>query len=577
LLIQTGLIDKKDTMEKCWSIRIGDETARDQLVNALGLHPLIARLLVNRGVTEPLDAENFLKSGLDGLIDPFLMKDMDVAVARIRKARDHHEKVLVFGDYDVDGVTSSTVLHQALVKLGIDVMHHIPHRMTDGYGLNHEIALFAREQGVSLLISIDCGTTAVSEIEGLQTQGIDVIVIDHHQPDQGILPPAVALVNPKRPGCPYPFKELASVGLAFKVTQALFGRIPEEVLDLVTIGTVADVVPLVGENRILVKNGLPCIAKTANIGLQELLAVSKIQGKTISPFSIGFVLGPRINASGRMDSALIALDLFLSGDRLEARRLAGELNRLNLERQKTQREVVQEALEIVEATFDADYDKVIVLGKEGWHKGVLGIVASRLTEKYERPSVVISIKDGMGTASARSVQGFHLHEALTGCAECLENFGGHQGAAGLTIRAENVDPFRDMINRLARAITVDKPLLPMLNIDAEIPLTMLDVGLIHSIDQLEPFGEGNPQPVFCAHGLMVKSYPSVMGKDTIKFWVTDGSVTISAVGFGMGAKFASRILPGKKIDLCFQVMVDDWKKEPTPQLKIKDIRFECVA
>lgn len=560
-------------MEKIWSVYPSDQRAQVCLGEALGVHPVIARLLINRGLSDPGSAGRFLEAGLAQLYPPERMKGMPEAVARVRLAKDRGEKILVFGDYDVDGVIASVILNQALGKLGMDVIHHIPHRMTDGYGLNHDIAVYAQKQGVSLLVSIDCGITAVAEIQGLGERGIDVIVIDHHEPDQGVLPPAVAIVNPKQAGCGYPFKELASVGLAFKFTQALLGDIPEDILDLAAIGTVADVVPLRDENRIIVKHGLPRIPRTENVGLQELLTVSKIRDKAVSPFSIGFILGPRINASGRMDTALTALDLFLTRDRLEARRLAAELDRLNLERQKLQREIIQEAMEIVEGAFNEEEDKVIVLSKEGWHKGVLGIVASRLTEKYYRPSIVISLQDGVGTASARSVDGFHLHEALSGCAECLENFGGHQGAAGLTIREENVDPFRIMINRLAVSITAGKSPGPVLAIDAELPLSVIDLRLTREIDRMEPFGEGNPQPVFCSRNVVVKSNPAVMGRDTVKFWVTDGVKTISAIGFGMG-RLAGQIRLGQPLDLAYQIIIDDWNKAPTPQLKIKDIRFD---
>ncbi len=409
-------------------------------------------------------------------------------------------------------------------------------------------------------------------MEAINKAGIDVIIVDHHEPIEGKVPKAAAIINPKQKDCCYPFKYLASVGLVFKLIQALHGKIDEDILDLVSIGTIADVAPLFGENRILVKQGLAKIGSTKNKGLSALLDVAKIKGKKLGPYHVGFILGPRINATGRMDSAHKSLDLFLSRTHQEAFELAQVLEKHNGDRQRMQREVVDEALEIVEQEINFKDHKVIVLSKEGWHKGVLGIVASRLTDKYYRPSIVISVKDGVGTASARSIDGFHLHEALESCSQWLENFGGHEGAAGLTIKAENIDPFRNFINEVAQKVLEPTKLMPIVTIDSEISLSDINLGLADAIESLEPFGEGNPEPVFCSQKLTVKSHAALLGKDTIKFWVSDGKTAISAVGFGM-ARFKQMIVPGQKIDLAYQIIIDDWNKSPTPQLKIKDIKI----
>lgn len=559
-------------MNKIWNITSIDSSLQQFLSKELNTHPIIAQLLINRGLTDLADAQSFISAEISGVHDPFLFKHMDRAIERIKQAKKNQEKVLVFGDYDVDGVTSSAILNKVLTEYGLDVIHHIPHRMTDGYGLNHDIAEIAKAQGVGLIVTVDCGTTAFDEVETIKKEGIDVIIIDHHEPTDARVPDAVAVINPKQKDCAYPYKELASVGLSAKFSQALFGEINPEILDLVAIGTIADVAPLTGENRIFVKAGLPQISQTQNKGLAALLETAKIKDKKITPYYVGFILGPRINATGRMDSAHRSLDLFLAQSNDEAYKLAQVLEQYNQERQKMQRDVVEEALAQVEEEGNIDNQKVIVLSREGWHKGVLGIVASRLTDKYYRPSIVISVKDGVGTASARSINGFHLHEALSECSQWLENFGGHEGAAGLTIKAENIDPFRNVINGIAERMLEVKKLNPVINVDCEIQIADIDLTLVETVSRLEPFGEGNPTPVFASYDLEVKGAPKVLGKDTLKFWVSDGKSAISAVGFGM-SKYLDLVSSGKKIDLAYELIIDDWNKAPVPQLKVKDIRL----
>lgn len=559
-------------MSKIWNLYPDQAENREALSNALGIHPIVAQLLVNRGIDSAGEAREFLQADLSASHDPFLLKDMDRAVARIRQAVDNKEKVLVYGDYDVDGVLSSVILNRLLSELGLEVVHHIPHRMREGYGLNHDIAQSAREQDVSLMITIDCGITAHAEVETIQANGIEVIVIDHHEPPEEGVPPAAAVIDPKRGDCPYPFKELASVGLAFKMVQALQPDLVEGVLDLVAVGTVADVVPLRGENRILVKNGLRLVNDTPNAGLRALLTNAKLTKKRITPFHVGFILGPRINAAGRMGSAHTSLDLFLAPDKTEAAQIAKELESHNQDRQKMQNNIISEALAIVEEQVNFKDEKVIVLKKEGWHKGVLGIVASRLTDRYYRPSIVISTREGIGTASCRSIDGFHIHNALSACQEMLVTFGGHEGAAGLTIREEFIDNFRTMINEVAAKTLEIKKLTPTLAIDCEIPLASIDEALVQTIDELQPYGEGNPSPIFCSRGVVVKSYPQIMGKGTLKFWVEQGEKVISAIGFGM-ERFAGMISPGGRIDLAYEMAIDDWNKAPQAQLRLKDIRL----
>ncbi len=557
-------------VKKNWKVRSFDPAVQKPLIQSLNISPIIAQILINRGITQIADAKIFFNADLSFLHDPFLLKDMDKAVARIRLALQRKENILIFGDYDVDGVTSSAILHKALKNFGLTVFNHIPHRMQDGYGLNEGVADYASELKIDLLITVDCGITAIKEVTAINQKGIDVIIIDHHEPSGEGLPPALAIIDPKRKECSYPFKHLASVGLSAKFIQALNGSIEED-LDLVALGTIADVVPLKGENRIFVKAGMPKLSETKNTGLAALMDIAKIKGKKFRPHYAGFVLGPRLNATGRLDSAKVSLDLLLSEEQDQAYALAQSLESMNTERQRLQRAVVQEALQLIEEDSGFHEQRVIVISKEGWHRGVLGIVASKVMEMYYRPTIVISLKEGVGTASARSIEGFHLHQALSHCSNILEAFGGHKLAAGLTIKEENIGQFKGLINDFAKDLLQVRDLVPSIDIDGEIPISSLNLDLAQKIAELEPYGEGNSEPVFCSRQLTVKSRPQVLGKETLKFWVTDGRATFSAVGFGL-ARFQDLVQYGEKIDLAYQVGIDDWNKAPTVQLKLKDIQ-----
>ncbi|MEW5894796.1 MAG: single-stranded-DNA-specific exonuclease RecJ [Candidatus Omnitrophota bacterium] len=559
--------------QKKWQIRTPNPSIQVYLSNALGIHPIIAQLLINRGIEKASEAKNFLNGGEEQLHDPFLLKDMGKAIDRVKRAQQQGETVLIFGDYDVDGITASVVLRQVLSRFGISVINHIPNRMDDGYGLNDQILSIARQQHVSLVISVDCGITAIREAAILKENGIDLIIIDHHEPSEEGIPDALAVIDPKRNDCAYPFKDLAGVGLAAKFVQAMVGEIPSEILDLVALGTLADVVSLRGENRFFVKQGLPHIEATSNKGLQALLEISNIKGKKLKPYHAGFIIGPRINAAGRMGSASRALDLLLCDNEVEALRLARELDGVNTKRQQLQRKIVQEAMDMIEREVNFKDHRVIVLAKKGWHKGVLGIVASKVVEMFYRPAIIATLDNGIGIASARSIEGFHLHEALTHCSKTLEEFGGHRLAAGLTVQQDKIDLFRDQINAYALERLAVEDLVPFLEIDGQIPLSSLDTNLSEMIELLEPYGEGNAMPVFCSLDLTLKSRPAVLARDTLKFWVSDGATTLSAVGFGMG-KYAQGLKMGSKVDLAYELSVDDWNKAPVVQLKLRDIRFK---
>ncbi len=558
--------------QKKWIVADPPPSLCEGLGRAASIHPILSRVFVNRGVSTPDAMASFLRCDLRDLSDPFLMTDMDRAIDRVRLAGERHETVLIFGDYDVDGVTASVVLNKALTRFGLHVRHHIPDRMDDGYGLGDDAVDIALRMGAQLVIAVDCGITAVGPVRALMGSGIDVIILDHHEPGEGGVPEAVAVVDPKRRDCRYPFKHLAAVGIAAKFTQALFGALPTEILDLVALGTIADVVPLLGENRIFVQHGLSRIQQTDNLGLQALLEVSGIKGKPLRPYHAGFILGPRINAAGRMESAAHSLELLLSRDFKTAMDLAVRLDAMNLERQQLQRVMIQEAIAMVDGVVDLEKDPVIVLAKEGWHKGVLGIVASKIVETFYRPAVVATLSNGEGTGSARSIEGFALHDALHACRDVLDAFGGHRLAAGLSFQEKNLDRFRERVNAYARETLGARDLIPSLMIDAEVGLDELDVGLISTLNALEPYGEGNRAPVFCSRRLTIKSQPVSLAKETLKFWVTDGRTTLSVVGFGMGA-FKDRLAVNQTVDLAYELAIDDWNKAPVVQLRLRDIRL----
>jgi single-stranded-DNA-specific exonuclease len=558
-------------MAKKWRLKPANPDLQAELVAALKISPVVIQLLINRGIIDPDQIRSFLNASLKDLHDPFLLKDMDKAVARLQQARAAGETVLVYGDYDVDGVTSTAVVYRLLKKLGIKAMSYIPHRMDEGYGLNVEIVPLARQWGVALLITVDCGVTAAEEVKALKDAGIDTIVIDHHEPE-GAVPEAVAVIDPKQPNCSYPCKDLAGVGLAAKFVQAVEGEFPLYDLDLVTLGTIADVVPLKGENRIIARHGLPRIASSSKAGVQALIEAARVRGKDMTPHIVGFSLGPRLNAAGRMGSAGTSLELLLCDDPSNAAALVQALEVHNRDRQRMQSSVVDEAVDIIEGGGALSGDKIIVVHKEGWHKGVLGIAAAKITEKYGRPAIVISVEDGLGTGSARSVEGFHLNEALAHCAEMLEGFGGHKRAAGLRVKDHMIADLRARLNSFAENVFADGVPDVVLEVDLQLPLAMVSMDLVDLIASLEPFGEGNPAPLFATRRLMVKSKPQVMGKDTLKFWVTDGRESVSVVGFGMGADFG-HLRMGQAVDIVYTIGIDDWNKAPQAQIMLKDLRI----
>lgn len=559
-------------MRKIWKVKQQDASLQKRLSAALNISPVLSRLLINRGLNLPEEAKNFLNPALSSLHSFNLLPDIVKAKQRIHKALANKEKVLLFSDYDADGLTSLAVLKTALDRMGINSQSYIPHRLKEGYGLGPAAVKYAIDNAFSLVITLDCGISNFQEVEELKRHNIDVIIIDHHHLHSGKLPCALAVINPKREDSDYPFKDLAGVGLSYKFASCLLEDKLEEELDLVCLGTVADVAPLLGENRIIVKEGLKQLNKSGRPGLKALLEKAGIANKILNAGHISFVLGPRLNACGRIDSADAALELLLCRSPQRCVELAEHLHNKNRERQHIEGGILDQALSRLEYEIDLNTERVIVLSQENWHQGVLGIVAAKIADRFHRPAIVVSFNEqGLGKGSGRSIESFHLFEGLLECQEHLEGFGGHKKACGLSILKHNIDGFKQSINRIAQRLSA-QDLLPSLHIDLGLELADLNETLISEIEALEPFGQDNPKPVFCSNNLKIKSKPALLAKDTLKFWVTDGRSAYPAVGFGMGS-YLDLVSSAKEINLAYKVSRDTWNGNNQLQLEIEDIRL----
>ena len=558
---------------KILKIASPDTHLQNTLSREIGISKVLTQILINRGIKNAEEAEKFLNAGPDHLLDPYLFSDMQNAVNLIKKAAKNKKKVMIFGDYDVDGLTALTLLKETLSKIGLETLHYIPHRIKEGYGLNKNIIHFARQKEITLLITVDCGTNSNEEIQELRRHNIDVIVTDHHEPlNHDVAFCASAIINPKIKESRYKYRDLSGVGVAFKLCQAITGKKLLEDLDLVSLGTIADVVPLTGENRVIVKEGLIKLAHTKRQGLKALIETSRIKGKKITTGFVSFILGPRINASGRMDTAEIALNLLMSESDDEAGELARTIEMFNRQRQKIEEKILEEAHDLIGREINFKEHKIIVIAKENWHQGVLGIVASKLADKFYRPTIVISKTDGLCKGSGRSIKNFHLFKALLECKDFLKAFGGHSHAVGLVITSDNIEGFRNKINRLAKERLVLEDLLPGLEIDMELPLSGLNQEIIAEFEGLEPFGTGNPEPLFYTRNLKIRGEPQVLSRDTLKFWVTDGHITYEAIGFGM-ASFKDSLTKADSFDLVYTPRIDDWHGRGSVLLEGKDIFF----
>lgn len=551
------------------------ETVRS-LARSCGFTPLAAAALCARGIDTPEAARAFLETDPAKLHDPMLLPDMAKARDTIRRAIEQGKKIAVFGDYDVDGVTSTCVMTRVLRSLGADVRHYIPDRLSEGYGLSMGAMDRLAQDGIGLIVTVDSGVSAFEEIARARELGMEVVVTDHHECREE-LPDANAVVNPKRADSTYPFAELAGVGVAFKLACALAGdgqqrAVLEQYADLVALGTVADVMPLIGENRIIVAAGLRRMAETQNVGLSMLLHESGQQGKRLTASTISFILAPRINAAGRLGHADMAAELFLTDDPRRAQTLAMALCEQNKQRQATENQILEQALQKLRREYDPLEDQVIVLAGEDWHHGVIGIVSSRICDRYACPTVLIALEDGIGKGSGRSVKGFNLYEALCDSAPLLERFGGHELAAGLTIREENIQQFHENMEAWAREHVNPQELMPILHIDCPIAPEFISTEATRGLDVLEPFGMGNPQPVFSMCDLLVEEITPISSDRHVRLTLSKDGQTYTAMLFGTG-QGGCGFAQGNYVDTAFCLEINEYRGRCSVQLVIRDIQL----
>ncbi len=563
----------------------------DELARRLGTAPLIAQVLYNRGLNNAEQARAFLSPRLADLHPPELLAGVDVAAERLCRALRDGEKVCIYGDYDVDGMTGVAILHRCLSMHGGKVDYYVPHRLEEGYGVNVEAVEKIAAEGTRLLVTVDCGISALRPLARARALGMDVIVTDHHTPGEA-LPEAVAVVHPALPGGPegqaYPNGDLAGAGVAFKLAwqlaRALCGseRVDEptrrfllEATSLAALGTIADVVPLRGENRVLATYGLKGLAATEHVGLRALLASAGLGGEKLDAYHVGFLLAPRLNACGRMGHARAAVELLTRADAARARTIADRLAQQNAERQKIEREILAQAVEMVEAgQLPASAERAIVLASSNWHAGVVGIVAARLVERFHRPAVVIALDGDQGHGSARSTGGFHMRQALAACAEHLESFGGHAMAGGIRLAAGKVEAFARAFARYAGQHLSAEDLRPVLRIDAEVALEQLSGPVVEHLERLAPFGEGNPRPLVAVRSCRLLTPPQRLGRNggTVSLLLGQGSSRLRCVGFGMG-DLADRLAGTKVVDAVGRPTMNRFSGRETVEMHLRDVAW----
>jgi single-stranded-DNA-specific exonuclease len=559
-------------MIKKWEFYNSDEKLVNEICEKYNLNKVIGKIIVNRHVVNDEDVRIFITPTRDDFHNPFLFKGMDIAVDRIIKAINNKEKILIYGDYDVDGITSTTVLKKYLMDRGISVDTYIPNRLHEGYGLNKKAIDTIKERNIDLIITVDCGISAIEEVDYAVRLGMDIIVTDHHEVGEK-LPNALAVIDAKRKDNTYPFRALAGVGVVFKLIQALSIKLeikPEEYLkylDLVCVGTISDIVPLEGENRTIAKLGLMLIKVTRNLGLRELIKSSGY--KEIDSNTISFGVAPRINACGRMGHEEEALKLFLAEDLESATKITKELNEYNTLRQSTEKAIYEEAVQQIEKNH-LDANNSIVLGGKGWHHGVIGIVSSKVTDKYYKPSILLSFEDNIAKGSGRSVPGFDLYEGLAKCEDVLEKYGGHSMAVGLTLKKENLENFKERFEQIAKEKNI-KELVPIIYIDDELKLKDINMDLVKSISILEPFGEANKVPLFLIRNLKIDSIRALSEGRHLKLTLRDENFVINAIGFELGY-LAEEYRIGDRIDVVGTLEINSFNGFSSIQINMKDIR-----
>lgn len=578
-------------MEKRWVIQDpGDQNIVNKLSETLSIDKVLARLLVQRGVTSYPEAKDFFRPSLDSLHDPFLIKDMDKAISRIDQAIERGERIMVYGDYDVDGTTAVALTYAFLSDYYTNIDFYIPDRYKEGYGISLEGIDYAKETDVKLIIALDCGIKALNQINYAREKGIDFIVCDHHRPGD-VLPDAVAVIDPKRDDCPYPYKELSGCGLGFKLAQAYYqkNRLPfqdlEKFLDLVAVSIAADIVPITGENRILSYFGLKRLNFDPRPGFESILFYSNVIRKSHScdrtvftrEITIGdavFLIGPRINAAGRIESGKAAVELLLCERMGETHVLSQNINNNNTERRSLDTEITRQALEMIELNPELKNSKSTVLYNPEWHKGVIGIVASRLTESYYRPTVILTESNGVITGSARSVKDFDVYDAIDACSEYLDHFGGHKYAAGLSLKPENLDKFRMAFEETVANTITDNMLIPEVEIDDELQLSQITQKFFRILKQFAPHGPGNMSPVFLTRGVIDKNSARVVGRKHLKMIVShpdEPGKSFNAIAFQQAHQFEA-VSWGKYFDIVYQVEENEWNGTRTLQLNVKDIK-----
>ena len=563
-----------------WKSQSCDDDAARRLAAAIGVEPVVARLLCQRGLGDPEAAARFLKPALKHLHDPSLLADMNVAVERILGAVARKERIAIHGDYDVDGITSTVILRRALEMLGADVVHFIPERFRDGYGLQPAAVERLHADGVALIVSVDCGIRGADAARRARELGVDLIVTDHHEPDTE-LPPAFAVINPKRRDCSYPDKNLAGVGVALKLVQALCRKSNREsllpgFLKIAAIGTLADVVPLVGENRVIAKLGLDLLSKGPHkIGLRALLEVAGLTGKTIDSFHVSFMIAPRVNAAGRMSTPDIATRLFLASDEAlgeEVRALALQLDGENVKRQEEEAEILAQAKKIVQTDPDIGARTVLVVAAEGWHRGVIGIVASKLVDAFHRPAIVLSIEDGIAQGSCRSISRFDMLGALERCAPLLMRFGGHRQAAGLTLEASRVRELRKAVNDIADETLGPEDLMPSLRVDADLTFRGITGGVAAGVASLAPFGAGNPKPVFAARRVEIVDGPRKLKERHLKMSLKQEGRIFRAIAWRAAERHDYLTEHRAALDVAFSLEQNQYNGETYVELTLADLK-----
>ncbi len=571
-------------MKKRWKIaeplNSDQQKIKANISENLKCPAIISEILIRKGLSDINEIQKFFNPKIEDTHDPFLFADMEKAVSRILTAIENKEKISIYGDYDVDGTTSTSLLYLGLKRLDADIDFFIPHRMIDGYGLSMNGIQQIFDNGTKLIITVDCGINAIEEVKEINKMGIDVIITDHHNPKE-IVPPAFSVINPKLINSIYPYKELAGVGVAFKLLIAIYDKkgISKEknigkFLDFVALGTIADIVPLTGENRIFASVGINKLFNKNNTGLRALINSAGLSKKELTTTDIVFGLAPRINAAGRMGSATRSVQLLISNDEQESKKLAQIIEMENTKRQDIDQRTFREACELIEKKYPVISEThSIVIASDGWHAGVIGIVASKLVEKYYRPTIMISLKDGIGNGSGRSISDFDLFNALTTLEDKLESFGGHKYAAGLSILSEYIEPFSKEFDEYAKQHITEKQLIPPLKIDTELELYNINDILLEWLDKFAPFGPGNMRPVFYTKDVQVVGYPYNVGRNHLKLKVMKDGCVFDLIGFNQG-NLLPIIKRNNLLSIAYSLEVNTWQGKTTIQGKLKDIHFE---